>query len=110
MSTLYSLLQLFFVISGIIMIVLVLFRKGEMGGLSGAFGGLGGDTAFGVKTQKQLDKIITYVSVFFIITAILLSTPKFRKAGKEAVQLEPPVKKEAPAAPVAPPTPPADNK
>jgi len=109
MATLYTILQLGFILCGILMVVLVLLRKGDMGGLSGAFGGLGGDTAFGVKTQKQLDKIITYVSIFFIVSAILLSTPKFRQAGKDAVQVEPPVTKEAPAAPVTPAAP-AENK
>lgn len=84
------------------MIVLILLRKGEVMGLSGAFGGAGGETAFGVKTQKQLDKVITYVSVVFIVSAILLSTPKFRQAGKDATHVEPPVTKEAPAAPGTP--------
>ena len=95
MSTLYTILQIGFIGSGLILIILVLLRKGEMGGLSGAFGGMGGDTAFGVKSQKQLDKIITYLAVFFITSAILLNTPKIRKASGNLSKQEP-VKKESP--------------
>ena len=84
MQTVYTMFQIGFILSGIILVILVLLRKGEMGGISGAFGGLGGDTAFGVKGQKQLDKIIIYVAVFFIGSAILLNTPKFREKGKAA--------------------------
>ncbi|HON45036.1 MAG: preprotein translocase subunit SecG [Planctomycetes bacterium] len=84
MDTLYNILQILLIISGIVMIVLIMFRKGEVGGLSGAFGGLGGDTAFGVKAQKQLDKIITIIAVFFIVVAILMSTPRFRQYGRAA--------------------------
>lgn len=95
MATLYTILQLLFVLSGILLVVLVLLRKGEVAGLSGAFGGMGGDTAFGVKTQKQLDKVITYVSVFFMVVAIILSTPKFRKVSKGVITSEP-VRQEMP--------------
>ena len=79
MGTIYTILQFAFVFVGILLVILVMLRKGEMGNLSGAFGGMGGDTAFGVKTQKQLEQIITYLAIFFIVTAIALNTPKFRK-------------------------------
>lgn len=92
MSTIYGILQFLFLISGIILIFLIMLRKGEGGGLSGAFGGMGGDTAFGVKTQKQLDKIITYLAIVFVIVAIVLNTPKFRKHSTLKDTKEPPKK------------------
>lgn len=73
-----KLIEVAFVISGILLVILILLRKQESYGLSSAFGGVGGDTAFGVKTQKQLDKVITYASIFFILVAIMLSLPAIR--------------------------------
>lgn len=67
---------------GIILILLILIRKGESGGLSSAFGGAGGGDILGVRAQKQLDKVITYIAVFFIAAAILLNTPAVRHHGK----------------------------
>jgi preprotein translocase subunit SecG len=82
MATLYSILQIALIVFGILLTILVMCRKGEVGGLSGAFGGLGGDTAFGVKAQKQLDKIITYIAILFLVIVILMNTPMFRNAGR----------------------------
>ncbi len=104
-------LQVGFGLSGIILIVLVLMRKSEVGGLSSAFGGMG-DTAFGVKTQKQLDKVITYISIFFFVVAVLLNTSKFRHIDTTTPTPPTPPVKEAPAVPSAPaetPKPPAET-
>lgn len=73
-----TLLQLVLILSAVLLILLIMIRKGDSGGLSGAFGGMGGDTAFGVKTQKQLDKVITYIAIVFIGSAIFLNTPNMR--------------------------------
>lgn len=66
-----------FILSGVVLVVLILLRKSDVGGLSGAFGGMG-DAAFGVKAQKGLDKIITWLAVAFVCSAIFLNLPIFR--------------------------------
>ncbi len=105
MEILYNVLHVGFIVIGIILIFFVMIRKGDSGGLSGAFGGVGGDTAFGVKAQKHLDKVITYISAVFILCAIFLNLPVLRnhnKSGDLEVNTpsgqEKPVE-EAPAAP-----------
>ncbi|RLS51073.1 MAG: preprotein translocase subunit SecG, partial [Planctomycetota bacterium] len=43
------LLGLFLVLSSLFLILLVLIQRGRGGGLAGAFGGAGGQSAFGTK-------------------------------------------------------------
>lgn len=95
METLVVLIKMLFLFLGVCLVVLIMLRKSEQAGLSSAFGGMG-DTAFGVKGQKQLDKIITYAAIIFILAGILLNTPAMRK--REAVVV-PETKKEQPAPP-----------
>jgi len=48
----------------VLLVLLVLIQKGRGGGLSGAFGGAGGNTAFGAKTGD----VLTWVtSAFFLL-------------------------------------------
>lgn len=70
---------------GIVLILLILIRKGESGGLSSAFGGAGGSDLLGVRAQKQLDKLITYVAAFFIASAVMLNMPNIRNHGKQII-------------------------
>ena len=70
---------------GLVLILLILIRKGESGGLSSAFGGAGGADLLGVRAQKQLDKLITYVAVLFIASAVLLNMPAVRNHGKSVI-------------------------
>lgn len=66
-------LYTFFYIAAILLILLVLFRPSEGSGLSGAFGGMGGDTVFGVRATQVIDKIIAGVTVVFILVAMVLA-------------------------------------
>jgi protein translocase SecG subunit len=104
----YTIVQTLFVIAGILMVILILLRKSDVAGLSSAFGGLGGDTAFGVKTQKQLDKIITYVAIFFMVAGLLLNTPKMK--AKPTPPVTPTTTQETPTTPTTPTTPSTPNK
>ena len=104
MGTLHSIIQALFVLSGIILVILILLRKSDVSGLSGAFGGVGGDTAFGVKTQKQLDKIITYISIFFMVSAVMLNMPALRVKGQSS-PTDTPAPIEQPQTPKTPQTP-----
>ncbi len=65
LSTVYAFVCVF-------MIMIVLLQKGEGGGLAGAFGGMGGDSAFGVKGDKTFKKLTAVVGALFLFLAILL--------------------------------------
>ena len=98
----YTILSILFIASGLLLILFILLRKGEGGGLSGAFGGMGGDTAFGVKAAKHLDRIIAIVACVFLGSAILMSTKMLRKQPSRTA---PEVRKEKPSDLPAPPIP-----
>ena len=68
----YSLLLLFLVLS-FFLILLVLIQKGRGGGLSAAFGGVGGNTAFGAKTGDVLTWATSIVFGVFLLLAIGLN-------------------------------------
>ena len=63
----------------VFLILLILIQKGKGGGLAGAFGGPGGQSAFGSKTADAFTKITLYVAgvwVALIIIMIWLVQPK----------------------------------
>jgi preprotein translocase subunit SecG len=62
-----------FLIVGAFLILLVLIQKGRGGGLSGAFGGGGGNTAFGSKTGDVLTWATSIAFGVFLITAVALN-------------------------------------
>jgi len=64
-----GLLATLFVIVGLLMIGIILLQKNRGSGLSGAFGGVGGHSAFGTKTGDFL----TWVTVGFTAALILLA-------------------------------------
>src|SRR5580692_290572 len=84
-----------------IMILLVLIQKGRGGGLSGAFGGSGGNTAFGTKTGDVLTWATSIVFAIFVFLAVAmnLSAEYERKHSANAV-----VPIVVPTAPVTPPS------
>ena len=62
-----------FIIVCLFMILLVLIQKGRGGGLASAFGGAGGNTAFGSKTGDVLTWATSVVFGIFLILAITLN-------------------------------------
>ena len=62
-----------FVIVCLFLILLVLIQKGRGGGLAGAFGGAGGNTAFGAKTGDVLTWATSIVFGIFLLLAIVLN-------------------------------------
>jgi preprotein translocase subunit SecG len=68
----YTALTLF-LITCVFLIMLVLIQKGRGGGLSGAFGGGGGSTAFGTKTGDVLTWATSIVFGIFILLAVALN-------------------------------------
>jgi preprotein translocase subunit SecG len=64
------LLKFFLIASAIIVIILVMLQKGKGGGLAGALGGMGGQSAFGTKAGDLFTKITVGVASFWIVISI----------------------------------------
>jgi preprotein translocase subunit SecG len=65
-------------VTAIFLIMLVLVQRGRGGGLAGAFGGAGGQSAFGAKAGDTFTKITIYTSTFWILlcmAALLVLNP-----------------------------------
>ncbi|HEY1922199.1 MAG TPA: preprotein translocase subunit SecG [Tepidisphaeraceae bacterium] len=73
MLVLYWIIMPLFLFISFIMILLVLIQKGRGGGLSGAFGGSGGNTAFGAKTGDVLTWATSIVFALFVAMAVVLN-------------------------------------
>lgn len=54
----------------LLLMLVVLIQRGRGGGLSGAFGGVGGSSAFGAKTGDVFTWITVVVAAFFVVLAI----------------------------------------
>jgi preprotein translocase subunit SecG len=92
-STWYYFLLIAYSFFSVIMIMAILLRKGDGGGLSGAFG-MGGDSAFGVKAAQGLDKIITILACIFLVLGLYLNTPKVRQGSDSTSGAKPPAESE----------------
>jgi preprotein translocase subunit SecG len=66
MATIVSTLLM---LSGIFMILLILIQRGRGGGLAGAFGGMGGQSAFGTKAGDVFTKITVGVALVWVLLA-----------------------------------------
>ena len=73
MNFLWYLVMTLFVIVCLFLIMLVLIQKGRGGGLASAFGGMGGNTAFGSKTGDVLTWATSIVFGIFLLLAIILN-------------------------------------
>jgi preprotein translocase subunit SecG len=58
-----------FIVVCLLLIMIVLLQRGRGGGLSGAFGGAGGHSAFGAKTGD----VFTWITVGMVALYLLLS-------------------------------------
>jgi len=54
-------------LTAVFLILLVLVQRGKGGGLAGAFGGMGGQSAFGTKAGDLFTKVTVAVATFWII-------------------------------------------
>lgn len=69
----WQVLAVVFTIMSILLVIIVLLQKGRGGGLSAAFGGAGGQSAFGSKTGDYFTWVTVGVVGFFLITAMVLT-------------------------------------
>ncbi|MCC7510073.1 MAG: preprotein translocase subunit SecG [Planctomycetes bacterium] len=68
-----TLLAVLFIINCVVMIVFVLFRQSDSGGIGAAFGGGEGGGAFGTKGQAVVDKVLTFMGATFIVLALVFN-------------------------------------
>lgn len=86
MTALSVLFGILMFLTALFLILLVLVQRGRGGGLSGALGGMGGQSAFGTKAGDLFTRITMGVATFWIllcIAAILLMNPQ-RKSVTDA--------------------------
>ncbi len=63
--------SVFFLLVCFLLIVVILLQKGRGGGLSGAFGGAGGHSAFGAKTGDFFTWLTVALAGLFLLLAII---------------------------------------
>ena len=81
-------------ITAVFLILLVLVQRGRGGGLAGAFGGMGGQSAFGTKAGDTFTRVTIGVSLFWILMCIaavkfLGSPTSVFESGPSATQVVP---------------------
>ena len=65
------LLGILLLLTAVFLIVLVLIQRGKGGGLAGAFGGMGGQSAFGTKAGDLFTRITIGVAAFWIMLCMV---------------------------------------
>jgi preprotein translocase subunit SecG len=61
--------QVLLLLVGLLMIMIVLLQRGRGGGLAGAFGGLGGQSAFGTRAGDVFTRITCVIAVIWVLLA-----------------------------------------
>ncbi|MCP4708238.1 MAG: preprotein translocase subunit SecG [Planctomycetes bacterium] len=82
-------LAFFFTVVCIVLIVLVLLQKGRGGGLSAAFGGAGGQSAFGSKTGDVFTWATIVVVGVFLVFAMILTVVYKPDLSSDLIQATP---------------------
>jgi preprotein translocase subunit SecG len=65
-------LNVLMVVGSLFLVCIILIQRGKGGGLAGAFGGVGGSSAFGTKAGDVFTKITIGVAAGWIVAAMLL--------------------------------------
>ena len=79
----------------VFLMLIILLQRGEGGGLSGAFGGMGGDSAFGVKGDKTFKKLTAAIAGLFVILVIVAGLIIQRDNRGATATAEPPAEEGA---------------
>src|SRR5512134_3349105 len=64
-------LMILLFMTALFLIGIILIQRGKGGGLAGAFGGMGGQSAFGTKAGDTFTKITIGVAAFWILLCIV---------------------------------------
>ncbi len=75
------LLEFSLIAAAVILIILVLLQKGKGGGLAGALGGAGGQSAFGTKAGDLFTKITMVVAGVWIVLCVIAAVAAPHLAG-----------------------------
>jgi preprotein translocase subunit SecG len=67
-----GILNVIVVILALFLIAIVLIQRGKGGGLAGAFGGMGGSSAFGTKTGDVFTKITVFVAIAWMVLSMIM--------------------------------------
>ncbi len=94
MPTIAILTQVLLLFLGAFLMIIVLLQRGRGGGLAGAFGGAGGQSAFGTKAGDVFTKITVVVAVAWVLVAG--GSGYFLRAGAESRSAGIPASIEAP--------------
>ena len=81
MNILSGILTSLIIVTSLFMICLVLIQRGKGGGLAGAFGGVGGSSAFGTKAGDIFTKITIGVAMGWMVALMLLVILMNNQAG-----------------------------
>jgi preprotein translocase subunit SecG len=66
-----SWLNVFILLTGLFLILLVLIQRGKGGGLAGAFGGVGGSSPFGSRAGDAFTRLTIYVACIWLFLTML---------------------------------------
>ncbi|MBR2693300.1 MAG: preprotein translocase subunit SecG, partial [Thermoguttaceae bacterium] len=99
-SVLQTLLFVFMVVLMLFMLLIILLQRGKGGGLVGAFGGMGGNSAFGAKSSDVFMRITIWTAIIWFVLCI--AGGYLFKATRKGNLL-------APEAPIAAPAAPAES-
>lgn len=61
--------QILLLVLGVFLMIIVLLQRGRGGGLAGAFGGMGGQSAFGTKAGDVFTRITIVIAVLWVVVA-----------------------------------------
>ena len=65
-------LNFLLILANLFLILLVLIQRGKGGGLAGAFGGAGGQSAFGSRAGDAFTKVTIYTALVWILLIMFL--------------------------------------
>src|SRR4051812_49828634 len=97
MGFLFYTSMILFVTVCVFLILLILIQKGRGGGLASAFGGAGGNTAFGSKTGDVLTWATSIVFGVFVLLAVILNLVAERYNAQQMGQRQQQMQQQLPA-------------
>jgi preprotein translocase subunit SecG len=71
-----------FLFVGLLLVFVILLQRGRGGGLAGAFGGAGGQSAFGTKAGDVFTRITIGIALVWVIMAVLTGYAMTYESGK----------------------------
>ncbi len=84
-----QILNLFVLLLGLSLLLLVLIQRGKGGGLAGAFGGAGGSSPFGSRAADQFVRVTLWLAgVWVLVIMIHVKVVKFdvaQSSGKSSI-------------------------